>query len=226
MREELRGRLGRMPHAVLRLAIRRLPTEVRQSAENEWQAELHHILRRTEGLPVTRLVSGVLYALGLLRTARRIGRELRTVRNSHVPAPQRSASSLPPFRRIALAGGMVASITTASVATTMIGGVVSQYGAPTFSYSEQVNSSSPRPTFRDPRAFTGQGPSVQPGRRVEVVCRLFDPNAPASVQPGWWYRIASAPWNGQYYTVANSYLNGDPPEGPHLTEVDSGVPVC
>ncbi|MGH8349213.1 MAG: hypothetical protein ACRES5_22045, partial [Pseudomonas sp.] len=64
------------------------------------------------------------------------------------------------------------------------------------------------------------------GQQVEVVCRFHDPNAPASVQPGWWYLIASSPWNRQYYTVANSYLNGDPPEGPYLTSVDNGVPVC
>jgi hypothetical protein len=93
-------------------------------------------------------------------------------------------------------------------------------------FTQQASGTSPKPTFRDPRAFKGQGPAVQPGQQVEVVCRFHDPNAPSSVQPGWWYLIASPPWNRQYYTVANSYRNGDPPEGPFLTSVDNSVPVC
>lgn len=93
-------------------------------------------------------------------------------------------------------------------------------------FIQQASAASPKSTFRDPRAFKGRGPSVQPGQQVEVVCRFLDPNAPLSVQPGWWYLIASPPWNRQYYTVANSYLNGDPPEGPALTSGDNGVPVC
>lgn len=39
--EELRSRLDRMPYAVLRVAIRRLPVELRQSVGDEWLAELH-----------------------------------------------------------------------------------------------------------------------------------------------------------------------------------------
>lgn len=93
-------------------------------------------------------------------------------------------------------------------------------------FTQQAGMGNPKPTYRDPLAFRGRGASVQPGQRVEVVCRFNDRNAPPSVQPGWWYLIASPPWNRQYYTVANSYLNGDPPEGPYLTNVDNGVPVC
>ncbi|MBW4715574.1 hypothetical protein [Saccharothrix obliqua] len=81
-------------------------------------------------------------------------------------------------------------------------------------------------TFRDPRAFRGAGPDVPAGQRVDVVCRFHQPDAPPSVQPGWWYLIASSPWNRQYYSPANSYLNGDSPDGPYLTNVDSAVPVC
>lgn len=93
-------------------------------------------------------------------------------------------------------------------------------------FSQQAGAGNLKSTFRDPRAFMGKGPSVQPGQQVEVVCRFYDPHAPASVQPGWWYLIASPPWDRKYYTVANSYLNGDPIEGPHLTSVDNGVPEC
>jgi hypothetical protein len=93
-------------------------------------------------------------------------------------------------------------------------------------FTEHAAGDSLKPTFRDPRAFKDQGPPVQPGQQVEVVCRFHDPQAPLSVQPGWWYLIASPPWNRHYYTVANSYLNGDPPQGPPATDVDNGVPVC
>jgi hypothetical protein len=95
-------------------------------------------------------------------------------------------------------------------------------------FTEQVHTSNPAgtTTFHDPRGFRGEGPRVLLGQRVEVVCRFLDPNAPASVQPGWWYLVDSPPWNRQYYTPANTYLNGDPPEGPHGTAVDGRVPVC
>ncbi|MGH3771962.1 MAG: WD40 repeat domain-containing protein [Pseudonocardiaceae bacterium] len=93
-------------------------------------------------------------------------------------------------------------------------------------FTEQAGGVSEKHTFRDPLRFAGSGPSVAGGQLVEVVCRFYDPNAPASVKPGWWYLIASPPWNRKYYTVANSYLNGDPPGGPYVTPVDNGVPTC
>lgn len=93
-------------------------------------------------------------------------------------------------------------------------------------FTEQAGGGSAKPTFRNPLVYGGLGPSVQPGQKVEVVCRYLQPNADASVKPGWWYLIASQPWNRQYYTVANSYLNGDPVEGPHIANVDEGVPEC
>lgn len=93
-------------------------------------------------------------------------------------------------------------------------------------FTEQSIGGTPKPTFRDPRAFLGLGPAVPAGQRVEVVCRFHVADSPPSTQPGWWYLIASPPWNRQYYTVANSYLNGDTPGGAQLTVVDNGVPVC
>jgi hypothetical protein len=81
-------------------------------------------------------------------------------------------------------------------------------------------------TFRNPLAFAGEGLRVKPRQQVQIVCRFRQFDAPASVQPGWWYLIASAPWNRQYYSPANSYLNGDPFDGPYLATVNSGIPVC
>jgi hypothetical protein len=81
-------------------------------------------------------------------------------------------------------------------------------------------------TFRNPLGFGGEGKRVKPRQRVQVVCRFQQQDAPASVYPGWWYLIASPPWNRQYYSPANSYLNGDPLEGPYIATVNNGVPVC
>jgi hypothetical protein len=94
--------------------------------------------------------------------------------------------------------------------------------------TEQVHTSNPAgaPTFPDSRAFKRQGLSVKPGQRVEVACRFLDPKAAPNWQSDWWYVVASSPWNGQFYTPAIFYLNGDPPEGPYGTDVDGRVPVC
>lgn len=96
-------------------------------------------------------------------------------------------------------------------------------------FTQQVHTSNPAgtTTFKDPRGFGGQGPRVLPGQQVEVVCRFHDPNAPPTVQPGWWYLIHSPPWNREYYTPANSYLNTDPLKEPRVVaDVDERVPVC
>ena len=42
----------------------------------EWQAELASVLRDTDGLPLTRLLRGVLYAAGMFRAAVLIKREM------------------------------------------------------------------------------------------------------------------------------------------------------
>jgi hypothetical protein len=65
--EEVRGRLDRLPFAVLRLARGRLPAGLRERVhDQEWVPELEHILKHAELLPLTRLVMGLRYAAGLL----------------------------------------------------------------------------------------------------------------------------------------------------------------
>jgi transcriptional regulator with XRE-family HTH domain len=76
--EEIRGRLDRLPHLLIRLASRRVPGDVRDELIDEWTAELHEILHGAEALPVTRLVCGIRFGLGLLRTAPDIGRQLNS----------------------------------------------------------------------------------------------------------------------------------------------------
>jgi len=78
--EEVRARLDHLPHTVLRLAIRRLPANLRDDIGGEWQAELDHILHRAKLYPLTRLVVGVRYAAGLLRTVPQIALGLAFIR--------------------------------------------------------------------------------------------------------------------------------------------------
>jgi hypothetical protein len=76
LNEEVRGRVDRLPYALIRLAGRRLPQTVRVELIDEWVAELDAILQRAEALPLTRLLVGIRYALGLLRVAPIVASEL------------------------------------------------------------------------------------------------------------------------------------------------------
>ena len=61
---------------------------------------------------------------------------------------------------------------------------------------------------------------------MQVSCKVYDPTI-ASVNPdGYWYRIASNPWDNNYYAPANTFLNGDPPNGPYTHNTDFAVPDC
>jgi Restriction endonuclease len=75
--DEIRARLDRVPFALLSAAARRLPPGQREDMhDNSWLPELHHILRGEDAMPITRLVHGVRFALGLWLAVPRISREL------------------------------------------------------------------------------------------------------------------------------------------------------
>lgn len=82
------------------------------------------------------------------------------------------------------------------------------------------------PTFADPTKVRGQGPAIAFQANVLVSCKLYDPSIPSVIPSGYWYRIQSAPWNGDYYAAANTFLNGDPPGGPYTHTVDDSLPPC
>ncbi|MFI9552028.1 hypothetical protein [Nonomuraea endophytica] len=68
--EEIRGRLDRIPEGLLRLARRRLPEDMRVPLhDEEWYPELQEVLKGEDARPITRLVTGVRFSLGLIRTA-------------------------------------------------------------------------------------------------------------------------------------------------------------
>jgi hypothetical protein len=80
--EEIRGWLDLAPRAILRLAASQLDPAQRETIyRDEWLPELTYALRGAESRPITRLIRGVAYAMGLLIAARRIARRVdRAVR--------------------------------------------------------------------------------------------------------------------------------------------------
>lgn len=82
-------------------------------------------------------------------------------------------------------------------------------------------------SFSNPFNASGQGPRLEPMTWVDVSCKVYAPQI-ASVNPdGYWYRIASAPWNNAYYIAANTFWNGDVPgQTPYTHNTDWSVPTC
>jgi len=79
--DEVRGCLELIPRAILRLVAMRLPADQRQAIYNEeWRPELIFKLRKAEGRPISRLISGTWYAVSMSRAAGRVARELDGVR--------------------------------------------------------------------------------------------------------------------------------------------------
>jgi len=98
--------------------------------------------------------------------------------------------------------------------------------SPPPTWSEQETPNHPVNTFTDYHNASGLGAPIAAGQWVQVSCKVYDPTI-ASVNPdGYWYRIASAPWNSAYYSPANTFMNGDPYGGPYTHNTDFAVPNC
>jgi hypothetical protein len=83
------------------------------------------------------------------------------------------------------------------------------------------------PTFSNPFNASGRGPVISAMATVDVSCRIYAPQIQSANPEGWWYRIASTPWNNAYYAVANTFWNGDiPNQKPYTHYTDYAVPVC
>ncbi len=81
-------------------------------------------------------------------------------------------------------------------------------------------------TFSDYHNASGEGTFISPASTVQVSCKVYDPTIVSANPDGYWYRIASSPWNDQYYAVANTFMNGDPWGGPYTHNTDFSVPDC
>jgi hypothetical protein len=97
--------------------------------------------------------------------------------------------------------------------------------SPRKTYTEQQGSLGAH-TFNDPHSPSVTGLSVKPFEKVEVSCKVLSPVFLSLKPDGYWYRLASTPWNNKWYVAANTFLNGDTPGGPTEHNTDFKVPDC
>jgi hypothetical protein len=82
-------------------------------------------------------------------------------------------------------------------------------------------------TFLNPENASGKGTKIQPDGRVQVSCKVYAPQVESANPDGYWYRIASSPWDDNYYAVANTFWNGDVAgQPPYTHNTDFAVPDC
>jgi len=93
-------------------------------------------------------------------------------------------------------------------------------------YTEQEANRNGVDTFSNYHNASGAGPHIPYDMTVQVTCRVLDGTIESVNPDGYWYRIASDPWNDAYYAPANTFLNGDPHDGPYSRNTDPSVPVC
>jgi hypothetical protein len=96
---------------------------------------------------------------------------------------------------------------------------------PTPTYKEQEGHLGVN-TFTNPHNASGMGQKIPAAAWVEVSCKVYDPTIQSVNPDGYWYRIASSPWNNAYYAPANTFMNGDPWGGPYTHNTDFNVPDC
>jgi transcriptional regulator with XRE-family HTH domain len=92
-------------------------------------------------------------------------------------------------------------------------------------YTEEEYNKSGAATFRFLNA-SGPGQPLEFREFVQVSCKVYAPTLVSTKPDGYWYRITSFPWDNNYYAVANTFLNGDPTNGPYTHNTDWKVPNC
>lgn len=109
---------------------------------------------------------------------------------------------------------------------TWAGGAPPPPPPPSTTHWEQESIHHPVNTFTNYHNASGMGTPIATAQWVEVSCKVYDPTIPSVNPDGYWYRISSSPWNDLYYSPANTFMNGDPPEGPYTHNTDFSVPNC
>jgi len=91
----------------------------------------------------------------------------------------------------------------------------------------ELESSTGANTFLNPYNASGMGQKIAADTWVDVACKVYAPQIRSANPDGYWYRIASPPWNNVYYAVANTFRNGDiPGHPPYIHSTDWAVPDC
>lgn len=78
--DEVKGWIGRVPYAILWVASRRVPPSHRAVLHGEWVADLAGALQDRSERPITRLLVGTRFAIGLVSGGRQVAIELGPVR--------------------------------------------------------------------------------------------------------------------------------------------------
>lgn len=208
-----------------------------------WRAYWRFIRRLIDSgdemAPVTTLLPPWADALGGSRTPRTGEPEPTETEQADGAAPPGRGAAREPGdapggsrpARAGRSGGRLAALAVAVVALlAVVGGAAWWYEAahrpgPAI-HVEQAFNKKGVPTYKDPTGISDPGMKIPFGQLVNVSCKLLDPSIDSVKPDGYWYKIASAPWNDEYYAPANTFLNGDPQDGPYLHNTDYDVPDC
>jgi hypothetical protein len=120
----------------------------------------------------------------------------------------------------------VCAAAAASAVTTPSPGALSPVPSDAPTRTEQETPNHPVNTFQNYHAPAVTGPSIAAGMYIRVSCKVYDPAIPSVSPDGYWYRIASRPWNNAYFAPANTFMNGDSYGGPYTHNTDFAVPNC
>jgi transcriptional regulator with XRE-family HTH domain len=98
--------------------------------------------------------------------------------------------------------------------------------AVTHTYTEQEFNPNGASTFAHLDG-SGAGIPVAYGQYVQVSCKVYSTIVKSTKPDGYWYRLASLPWDNHYYAAANTFGNGDKLNHPPYTHnTDWRVPNC
>lgn len=110
---------------------------------------------------------------------------------------------------IAAAGGIIGAVAAAAInhgsgSTTVIIGPSAGHSTQV-TYAETVGGVAH--TWTDYTTGGGsEGPPIGAFSTIRVACRIRGLPVPND-NNSWWYKLASAPWNGRFYTSADAFYN-------------------
>jgi len=164
--------------------------------------------------------------------------------NEETGEPHAASPKISPLRhrwRWAIIGGGVLAVALDVIITVLLTSSAPQssadfsspYAHPTAppirlatkTYIEQEFNPNGAPTFQFLNG-SGAGIPVSYGQYVQISCKVFSTIVKSTVPDGYWYRLASMPWDNHYYVVANTFGNGDKLSGPYTHNTDWKVPNC
>jgi hypothetical protein len=93
-------------------------------------------------------------------------------------------------------------------------------------YTEVAGNRNGVSTWNNPYTPSVTNQKIPFLQKVDVSCKVHSPSFPSVSPDGYWYRIASPPFNNEWWSPANTFLNGDKVDGPTEHNTDFAVPDC